>query len=415
MPCCTNLLDFYRRIGADRLIRFHRKIPFIDDRGHVSCLSGGVLPAPFHSLPSFMRLQFLSGRDKLRIALGLAALLRRNRKPDSGMTAEEWLLANGQSRSSIDLFWQPVLVSALNESLDRASWRYAAKVFVEAFLSNAEGWWLGIPAVPLSRLYGNNLLRILEENGGEVRLQTTVEKVRVQTSGGIELAIAGGGTISTVKLIVALPWHNTTEVLPAGAMGPGDPGSLDASPITGIHLWFDREVTDLEFAALPGRRIHWFFNKSLRRDTPRKGPCYLQLVTSASHSWMQLTKGQILEIAIEEMGPVLPEIRSAKLLRSFVLKEPLATFSPGAGSDAVRPGPRTKLPGVFVAGDWIQTGWPATMESAVRAGYLAAEEVLRSDARESQVRVPDLPASGLMRLFSRESVPPGSALSRSPE
>jgi zeta-carotene desaturase len=400
MPCCTNLLDFYRRIGADRLVRFHRTIPFIDDTGAVSRLEGGILPAPFHSFPSFMRLPFLSWRDRLRICSVLAGLIRRNRTSRPDLTAEQWLLAHGQSRSSIDLFWQPVLVSALNESLDRASWVYAAKVIIEAFLSNSKGWWLGIPRVPLRCMYGQNLLRIVEESGGQVRLQTAVESVRVRSDGLIELAVAGDGTVATRKLIAAIPWQNAAEVLPGKAIGSTDPASLGASPITGIHLWYDRDPTGgLEFAALPGRRVHWFFNKSRTHDAQTHGSCYLQLVTSASHGWMQLTKGQILEIAIEELARSLPGIRSAKLLKAYVLKEPLATFSPGPGSDELRPGTRTEIPNIFLAGDWIRTGWPATMEGAVRAGYAAAEEVLRSDAREDRVLVPDLPASGLMRLF----------------
>jgi zeta-carotene desaturase len=249
-------------------------------------------------------------------------------------------------------------------------------------------------------MYGQNLLRMVEENGGRVRFQTAVETVRVRSDGRIELAVAGEGTVAARKLIAAIPWQNATALLPGRALGSADPTSLLPSPITGIHLWYDRDPTGgLEFAALPGRRVHWFFNKSRTHDAPTPGSCYLQLVTSASHGWMHLTKGQILEIALEELSRALPGIRSAKLLKSHVLKEPLATFSPGPGSDELRPGTKTELPNVFLAGDWIRTGWPATMEGAVRAGYAAAEEVLRSDAREDRVRVPDLPASGLMRFF----------------
>jgi zeta-carotene desaturase len=298
------------------------------------------------------------------------------------------------------LFWQLVLVSALNETLDRAALGYAAKVFVEAFLSNSRGWWLGIPAVPLGALYGDNLCRTLSRYGGTVRLRTQAEKVESDQSNALQVHLAGGERIDADKVIVALPWHAVSGLLPEGAGAPAVPDQeLAPSPITGIHLWFDREVTDLEFAALPGRPIHWFFNKSRTHLRDPHGGSYLQLVTSASRDWMGRAKGHILDLALTELKQLLPAARSARVMRSSVLKEPAATFSPSPASEVLRPRVGTKLPNLFLAGDWVRTGWPATMEGAVRGGYLAAEAALESDGHPARLVAPPLPRSGLMKLF----------------
>jgi squalene-associated FAD-dependent desaturase len=352
MPCCTSLLDFYRRIGVERNIRFHSTIPFIDSNRRVSRLRAGLLPAPFHCAPSFFRLRFLTLGEKLRIASGMVSLLRRNPADDFQATAEAWLLARRQGKRAIELFWQLVLVSALNETLDRASLGHAAKVFVEAFLSNPRGWWLGVPTVPLGALYGENLCRTLQQHEGSVRTRIRAEKVEVAQDNTLEVVVLGGERIRADKVIVALPWHAVCDVLPpVAAVSCAAVDGLSPSPITGIHLWFDRNVTDLEFAALPGRTIHWFFNKSRTHGLDREAGTYLQLITSASRDWMAWSKGNILEMALSELKEILPQVRSARVVRSFVLKEPAATFSPTAESERLRPGVETNVPRLFIAED----------------------------------------------------------------
>jgi len=403
MPCCTNLLDFYDRIGVRDAIRFHREIPFIDTAGRTSFLKASPLPAPLHCAPSFLALSFLSTGDKLRIARGLAALLALDRDAPAARTvALDWFRARGQTDRAIRDFWELVLVSALNETLDRASLHYAAKVFVDAFLSHPRGWWLGVPAVPLAALYGEPVARFLAGRGGEVRLRSTVVRLDLRSGSVAAVEIEGGGTLAVDAVVVALPWRASGELLPAGALS-GVPAwqTLEPSPITGIHLWFDRVVTQLDLAALPGCTIQWFFNKTPALGGGPDEGSYLQLVTSASRAWLDRTKGEILDAACGELAGVLPETRRARIRRALVLKEPLATFSPTPESEAARPGTRTGIDNLFLAGDWIRTGWPATMEGAVRAGYLAAEAVLEAAGRPRPVRVPDLAPAGLMRWLRR--------------
>lgn len=405
MPCCTNLADFYRRIGVSDKIRFHPEIPFVDRRGQVSLLRSHRLPAPLHLAPSFFRLKFLHPGEKLRIARGMLSMVRAGEADGSDTTpAREWLLAHHQTPASIESFWQMVLVSALNEDLERTSLRYAAKVLVDAFLSHPQGWWLGVPCEPLSSLYGDPLVRLLEQSRGSVRLQSEASSVLVEDSVARSVALVSGERLEADVLVVALPWRSAAALLSGHFRNAGEDAAFERlapSPITGIHLWFDRAVTDLGFAALPGRGIHWLFNKTLNFGGGRGENSYLQLVTSASRQWLELGKSQILTVALRELGEVLPLTRTARITKSYVLKEPAATFSPAPGSDAFRPLPSTPIRNLFLAGDWIETGWPSTMEGAVRGGYLAAEAVLRHASRPARILRPDLPATGLMRWLRR--------------
>jgi zeta-carotene desaturase len=176
MPCCTNLLDFYRRIKVENRIRFYPEIPFLDSHGRISYLRSSRLPAPLHCLPSFLALKFLKPGEKARIAGGLASLwqLRRDSSRQA-RPAAEWLLKRRQTKGTIRSFWQPILVSALNDDVQRTSTAYAAKFFIEAFLANSRGWWLGIPTVPLSALYGENVTGLLKGNGSQFLLRSEVQ------------------------------------------------------------------------------------------------------------------------------------------------------------------------------------------------------------------------------------------------
>jgi uncharacterized protein with NAD-binding domain and iron-sulfur cluster len=182
---------------------------------------------------------------------------------------------------------------------------------------------------------------------------------------------------------------------------------FESSPITGIHLWFDRQITDLDHAVLLDRTVQWMFNKSRLLATrgaanPEASGSYIELVVSASNSLIDKSRAEIVDLALKEVREFFPAARAANLVKSTVIKEVHATYSPRPGIDALRPQQSTAWPRVFLAGDWTATGWPATMEGAVRSGYLAAEALARSAGVEhSPFMVPDLPAAGLMRLFTK--------------
>lgn len=406
---CTSLVDLYRRLGVSESIRWYDRFTFLTpasatSKGTASIIQPGSLPAPFHSTMAFLRAPAFSLRDKLAIARGLAAFLP-GLPPDTDEDFDHWLRRHGQTRRAIDRFWRPVLVSALNEDLDRVSVHYAAKVFRESFLLSPEAGRMGIPCIPLSELYGH-AIGYLESRGSQVSLRASVESIAPAENGW--RVTANGQIFAADAVILALSFEAMAGLLPSlpDAAGKAELaarlGRFEHSPITGIHLWFDGEVTDLDHAVLLDTTIQWMFNKSrlqpAHRDTAGS---YLELVVSASKSLVPMQRQAIIDLAIGELGRFLPRVASAMLVKAAVVKEVRATYSIRPGLDAQRPGAGSPWPGIFLAGDWTATGWPATMEGAVRSGYQAAEALTQSKGASMTFLAPELPPHGLMRLFSR--------------
>jgi zeta-carotene desaturase len=396
LGCCTNLIDFYRRLGVEQQIRWYDEITFILPGGKSSTLKPGALPAPFHSAPSFLDSTVLDLKDKLAIARAMLALVP-GLPNDNGENFETWLKRHGQTPHAIRRFWDPVLVSALNEDPNRISVRYAALVFRDSFLKSAEAGRMGVPAVPLSQLYGT-AAQYIEARGGKVHLRAAVESFRAE---GDEVRLCvGGEEIAADYAVLATPFNGIEKFLPDARELQSlreQARSLESSPITGVHLWFDREITPLEHAVLLERTIQWMFHKSkilaTRRDSAQQGS-YLELVVSSSRTLVDKPRQEIIDLAVRELAEFFPTVREATLTKATVVKEIHATFAPSPGSDAYRPSHTSPWPRLFLAGDWTATGWPATMEGAVRSGYGAAEAL-----SGRKFLVPDLPARGLMRLF----------------
>jgi squalene-associated FAD-dependent desaturase len=396
LGCCTNLIDFYRRLSVEQQIRWYDEITFLLPGGRSSTLKPGALPPPLHAAPSFLDSAVLDLKDRLAIARVMIALVPALPK-DEGENFLSWLLRHGQTQKAINRFWAPVLVSALNEDLDRISVRYAGQVFRESFLKSAEAGHMGVPAVPLSQLYGT-AAEYIEARGGKVHVRASVDSVQADGD-GVQLRI-GGEEVRADYGVLATPFGGVEKLLsdaPELASLREQLHKLESSPITGIHLWFDREITPLEHAVLLERTIQWMFHKSKilasRRDAAQSGS-YVELVVSSSKTLVDKPRGEIIELAVRELGEFFPAVREAKLTKATVIKEVHATFSPTPGSDAYRPSHNSPWPRLFLAGDWTATGWPSTMEGAVRSGYGAAEAV-----SGRKIQVPDLPAKGLMRLF----------------
>ena len=400
LGCCTNLLEFYRRIGVEQRIRWFERLTFVEPGGRRSVIRPSWLPAPLHTAPSFLRAPSLRLRDKLAIARAMFSLMRRL-PADTAENFLAWLHRHGQTERAIERFWKVVLVSALNEDLDRVSVYYAAQVFRESFLKSAAAGRMGVPAVPLSELYGA-AADYIRAHGGEVLLRAPVERLEAQGE-GVRL-LAGGREVAADAAVVTVPFDALAKLLPSAPEFGELKVQLErfqASPITGIHLWFDRQITDLEHAVLLERTIQWMFHKSKLLEG-REGAgdgSYVELVVSSSKSLVEKSRNEILEMAQRELVEFFPEAGKAKLVKATVIKEVNATYSALPQSDAYRPGAVTPWPGLFLAGDWTASGWPATMEGAVRSGYRAAEALLRSLGREKHFLMPDLPARGLMRLF----------------
>ncbi len=288
----------------------------------------------------------------------------------------DWLREKRQTEAAIARFWNQVLVSAVNETLDRMAASHGFQVFWLGFLARANTYEMGIPAVPLGDLYGPDAWRRI----GNVRLhpRAAVDQVIAENE-AIRGVIAGGEQHTADYYISALPFERVPAVIPALDLNIE---SFEHSPITGIHLWFDRSVTQLPHATLLDRTIQWMFNKS--------GGRYLQLVVSASRSLVEMPRGEVIALAVRELIEFFPRIKDANIEKAHVVKEVRATFSAQAGLEQLRPASVTKFPNLFLAGDWTRSGWPATMEGAVRSGYLAAEAVARADGQWLKFLLPDI-------------------------
>ena len=390
LGCCTNLLDLCERAGTSDTIRWYDELTFLEANGNRSLMKPGALPAPLHQTLSFLRAPMLSLGDKAAIARGLAEFLRGYPGDDRESFAT-WLVRTRQPERAIRHFWEPVIWGALNDVFDRCSTRYAGKVFHETFLRSSAGGRLGIPAKPLTEFFApvvdhaRSLGVTIETRAGIDRLEATPDGWK---------AISSRQEYTAKNIILATNFHQANGLL-TGLTTPLDITHFLSAPITTVHLWFDREVSELDHAVLLDTRIQWMFHKSRIRRWANQGS-YLELVISASWPELELGREAILRAAIAEAELFFPEMRQAKLLKSSVLKEARATFSVTPGLDAFRPAQQTTLPGLFLAGDWTHTEWPSTMEGAVRSGRLAAGAV----ARKSFLS-PELPASGLMRWLSQ--------------
>lgn len=398
MRCCTNLIDFYRRLGVLDSIRFYDRFAFLDEHGRLSVLSGSILPAPFHFLPSFLFFRLLSWKDRRLVGTAMLRMLRQQHRLEEldRITMREWLEQQGQTPRAIEGFWRTVLVSALNEELEKASARYGIKVFLDGFLNHRKAFEMGVPAVDLGRLYTEPCLKFLESRGGSVRLRCTVAGMEMNSGSIADLCLSDGERVAGDYFVGTVPPDVLLKVLPAETINQFEYFKLwkqfDRSPITAIYFWFDREFTQLPHVAFPGRPIQWLFNK---------GGGHVGLVVSASRNLLEMGRPEILDLAYRELCNAMPEAARAKLVRSVVIKEPYATFSCSPGADAFRPDQKSPIRNLFVAGDWTRTGWPPTMEGAVRSGYRCAELILEAEGAGKKVLVPDYPVQTLAKLLGR--------------
>ncbi len=367
LRCCTNLIDFYRRLGVENQIRFYREFYWIEPGGRTSIMHRGLLPAPLHFTGSFLKLRFLSLSDKISVANGLLAVkYEYGKRTDlDRISMLDWLREKNQSTRAIERFWRQVLVSAINEDLDRMAAAHGLQVFYLGFLSKANAYEMGIPSVTLASLYSEEGW----SNYPSVKIEhrATVRKLCVQNGKVTGLFLSDGSMHTAGAYVAAVPFERVNALI---SELPLDLSAFSHAPITGIHLWFDRPITELPHATLLDRTIQWMFNK--------QGGKHIQLVVSASRSLVDMPRREVIELALKELSEFFPRAAEARLERAHVVKEIRATFSAACGLDSLRPSSETVVPNLFLAGDWTRSGWPATMEGAVRSGYLAAEAVLKS-------------------------------------
>jgi len=429
LGCCTNLADFYRRVGAAHKIRWYDRLIFSDAAGRRGVIEASPLAPPFHLAPSFALFPSLAWADKSAIARAMLAITRSGgRPPDvsgaAGVTMLDWLRRHDQTQASIERFWRVVLVSALDEELGRTDAGYGMDVFWKAFLANRNGFRIGIPSVPLGELY-SGCRQAIEQRGGEVVVRAGVRAIRLEHGRVVGVELDNHALETSDYYIAAVPHDQLPGLLPAKVV-ESEPAfanlsRLRSAPITGVHLWFDRVVMTEPYLTLLDHTTQWIFNKSLLYG-PSAPPAgtdvagqagapggavenfqYLQLVISASYELVPRSRQDIIELCRRELQEILPPAREARLLKATVIKETAATFSPEPGCDRWRPCQSGPIENLFLAGDWTATGWPATMESAVRSGYLAAEAILAVAGKPQKLLQPDLPVESASRWLARNA------------
>lgn len=401
--CCTNLIDFYKRLGVEDRIFWDRRMTLIEPGGRRSVLEPSKLPAPMHGLPAILRAHCFSVADKVALMVAMGSMLLHHR-PTSGRSLLQWLKAHGQTAGAQSRFWELVIASALNASLDQIDLAYAQKVIRELLLNSPEAGAMGMSRVPLSDLYAGTA-EYLEARRGRLLHGRSVTGAEWDESARRWTALCGEERLEAEHLVLALSFEAMAKLLPTMPES-ADAGGLQErlsklthQPICSVHLWFDREITELDHALLLDGEIHWMYHKSRWQPVRTGEGSYVELVISASHKFAALPREEAIRRATKQLGEYFPAAKSARVVKSALVKEVRATFGVPPGIDAIRPGAISPWPQCFLAGDWVQTGWPATMEGAVRSGYLAAEALCRSVGDPRSILAAELAATGWMRMF----------------
>jgi squalene-associated FAD-dependent desaturase len=367
LGCCTEYLGFLARIGqAGSVRREPLALPVLGEDGSVERVAPGAL--------GLLRYGHVSVRDRLAIARVARRLGRLDPDAHDGETFAALLRRLGQSQAAIDRFWDVFIRPALNLRCEEVSAAPALFTVQTALLGPREASDVVLPLAPLGAMHGEAAGAALRERGGVVRLG---ERVAGLDDGGVVLA--DGARVEADLVVVALPPAES-----AGLLGEPDPGLAD-SPIVSAHLLFDRPVLGFELAALLGSPAHWVFDRGALTGHRPEGGQYLTVVSSGAPELLDVRGRSLVELLA---GELTARLGPAELLWSRVSREPAATFAALPGTAARRPGPETGRPGVARAGAWTATGWPATMEGAVRSGRAAARLLLASSSRGSRETLP---------------------------
>ncbi len=389
LGCYHETFAFLREIGTDDRIRVQPglEIDFVDRAGVRSRLRLPDLPPPINLIAGLLDWSALAWGDRLA-ALRLAGPIRtaqhEQRAKSRGQTAtriaaspgetvEEWLINNGQTVRLREMLWEPLALAALNQSVRVAAAPPFVGVVAQMFGGGPKDASLALPTWPLDRLYAEPARRFIEARGGEVRIGCSA---RVHLKGGtIDHVEARGERLHAGSVVAAVPWYALVDLF-AGDVGPVDAirnaaAATAPSPIASVNVWLDRRVLRTPFLGLPGRSMQWVFDKEQMFETQSS---HLTLVSSGAEDVMGLQNDALIQLALNELREAWPEARSAKVLRASVVRERRATYSLAPGQPA-RPPTATAVKGLVLAGDWIETGLPATIEGAAISGRRAAEAI----------------------------------------
>jgi squalene-associated FAD-dependent desaturase len=374
LGCCSAYRDFLKRLGAVNKVFLQPRldVPVLIPGGERGSIRRSNLPAPFHLAASLARYRLLSLRERVGLVRPVLALSRMKLGDPAldDITFGDWLRQHGQSPRAIARLWNLIVQPTLNVSADHASLALAAQVFQVGFLRDADGADMGWSTVPLAELHGDYGARALDASGVLTHLNTAVHAVTRKPDGRFSVE-SDNATMNADAVIVATSPRVAAML---GVIGAELASELGSSPIVNIQFVFDRKVTDLVMAACVDSPIEFVFDRSDSADT-HDGQC-LVISLSAADNYIATGSSELIPHFLEALGELFPLARDAQVLSAVVTREATATFRAGPGVESLRGSITTDELGLFVAGAWCDTGWPATMEGAVRSGSEAASQVL---------------------------------------
>ncbi len=373
LRCCTCYQELLARLGMTGSVT-------IQDRFDITVLSPdgqarlrrSALPAPLHLAGALARYSLLPLSDRLRAGRAVAAL--RLARPGPGLDAVAlggWLAARGQRPAARRRLWDLFIISSLNIAGDEASTALATTVIKAGLLTANDAADIGIADIPLGQLHGQAALSLLQRLGAQVLLGAKATALARAPGGGLAVETAGE-VLPADGVVLAVPAWTAARLVPAQAATAGW-AQLEPSPIVNMHVIYDRRVTRLPFAAAVGSPVQWVFDKT--RQSGLASGQYLAVSMSAADEYVDTPTARLREQFLPELARLYPAARQAQVRDFFVTRERQATFRQAAGSGALRPGPATSLSGLALAGAWTDTGWPDTMEGAVRSGLNAARQI----------------------------------------
>lgn len=382
LRCCTAYRDFLRRLGVenDAFLQSRLDVPIVDPAtGKRSKLRRDRLPAPLHLARTLATYGVLSPADRARAIRGALALRGVDREAASSdrMSFGEWLRAHGQNNATIDRLFDIFTVATLNAHADDASLRLGAMVFQDGLLRDAGACDIGYSRVPLGELHGEAAQRALASAHADVRLRTRVRDL--ERVAGRWRVRADDATHEADAVVLATPHDITAALLPRELVGSDvadAPARLGTSPILNVHVVYDRIVMAEPFVAAVGSPVQFVFDRTEAAGLLRGGQ-YIAVSVSAADRWIDEPVAKLRDAFVPELARVLPSTRNAVIRDFFVTRERTATFRPAPGSGPYRLTTQTPAEGLLLAGAWTDTGWPATMEGAVRSGNAAAQMLRR--------------------------------------
>ena len=394
LRCCTAYRAFLRRLGVEQHLEIQPRlrIPVLRADGPTAVLERDALAAPLHLARTLLRYRHLSLRERLaavRAARALRALDPADVRLDA-RTFASWLREHGQSERAISALWNLIALPTLNLGADQASLLPAVKVFRTGLLDESDACDVAVPRIPLQHLHGDAAAAALRARGA--RIEEGVEVTHVEPEGdGFRLSLGREDAENAEAVVLAVPHYALPQLVPEGLVDPDAIRGLGTSPIVNVHLHFDRRVLFDSFAAALDSPVQWLFDRT--RSSGAEHGQLLSVSLSGAERELAETHEEIVARVRPTIEQLLPAARGATLLDSAVTKEPRATFRAAPGTAALRPRTQTSVRGLYLAGAWTDTGWPATMEGAVRSGIAAAQAALAERARPTRERVRGMEAA----------------------